>query len=479
MNSPLYDAIRKYSEEVILPFHMPGHKMGKGILEEFKKAAFNLDVTEVPGTDNLHFPEGSIKEAEEVAAKAFGSDRTYFLVNGSTCGIYAMVLAVCNPGDKLIVARDSHKALTGALILGDINPVYVVPEIVEDFNISGGINIEELEKVMKANRDAKAVFLTYPNYYGICSDLLSIAKLTDKYGMKLIVDEAHGAHFNFNRELPPTAISLGADMCVQSAHKTLPALTQSSYLHVSNKFKDFGRLEGMLRLMQTTSPSYLLMISLDLARAYMEDYGEIELARIINKCKNIKEMLKYKYINTLGKELCGKYGIHDLDQTKLVFNFNAYDVSGYQIEKILRMDYRIQLEMSDIYNAVAICTTSDDDEALELLGEAIAKITDGLKKGVATKNYIDGASVAGEYRILPERVMNPRAAEFETHEYVPLQKGAGRISKSVIAPYPPGIPLICPGEIINQATINAVGRIIKLGGHVNGIEDNMIKVVKN
>jgi lysine decarboxylase len=485
MKAPLFEAIRKYIGEDILPFHMPGHKMGKGFeklnsinidFEEFKNDIFKFDLTEVEGTDNLHYPEEAIMEAQIEAAKAFGSEKTYFLVNGSTCGIYAMILSVCNPGDKLIVARDCHKAVTGALMLGDIEPVYIMPEIVKEFNIGGGIGALGLEKLIQSNLDAKAVLITSPSFYGINSDLKKISEITHKYNMKLLVDEAHGAHFCFSDMLPMSALSAGADICIQSAHKTLSALTQSSYLHISDKFKDIQRLEAMLRLVQTTSPSYLLMTALDMARYQMQKNGKNELERVIHICREVRKNLEVINVKCVDKNLNGKYAINDVDETRMALNFINYEISGYNMEKKLRNIYKIQLEMADIYNIVAICTISDSDKDILRLGKAVEMLlkSNNNDKRLPTDvlNVYDGM-----YKFIPKLIMKPRETMYLNSEWVSVGSSLGRISKEIIAPYPPGIPLVAPGEIIDKENIDIISKVLAYGGHVNGVYNGKVLVL--
>jgi lysine decarboxylase len=485
VKAPLFEAIRKYIGEDILPFHMPGHKMGKGFtklnstnaeFESFKNDIFKFDLTEVDGTDNLHYPEEAILEAQVEAARAFGSEKTYFLVNGSTCGIYAMILATCNPGDKLIVARDCHKAVTGALIMGDIEPVYIMPEIIKEYSVGGGIEPLKLESLIQSNLDAKAVLITNPSYYGINSDLKKISEIVHKYNMKLLVDEAHGPHFCFSDMLPISALSAGADICVQSAHKTLTALTQSAYLHISDKFKDTYRLETMLRLVQTTSPSYILMTALDMARYQMQKSGKGELERVIYVCRKVREKLESINVRCIDKKLNGKYAVKDVDETRLVLNFINYGISGYSIEKQLRNAYKIQLEMADIYNIVSICTISDSDEDILRFGKAVQMILESNSNDKSLSKEILNV-YDGMYKFIPKLVMKPRDTMYLNSEWINVNDLAGRISKEVIAPYPPGIPLVVPGEVIDKEKIDVINKVLAYGGHVNGVRNGKVLVL--
>ncbi|KUK07839.1 MAG: Arginine/lysine/ornithine decarboxylase, partial [Caldanaerobacter subterraneus] len=270
MSTPLYDALMEYVKKETVPFHMPGHKQGRVLPKEYIENLAKIDLTEVPGLDNLHNPDGPILEAEKLAAKAFGSKQAFFLVNGSTAGIYAAMYAVLNPTDKVLVMRNSHKSVYNGVVLTQSIPVYLLPEIDYENGIAMGIDVEKLEEVLQKERDVKAVVVTHPNYYGFCSDIEKIVDIVHKYGKILIVDEAHGAHFPFSNNLPKSSIKAGADIVVQSLHKTLTSFTQTSILHLNSDRVDVDRLKYSLSLFQSTSPSYILMSSIDMAREYME-----------------------------------------------------------------------------------------------------------------------------------------------------------------------------------------------------------------
>ncbi|MGE4282571.1 MAG: aminotransferase class I/II-fold pyridoxal phosphate-dependent enzyme, partial [Clostridia bacterium] len=246
-NTPLYDALKAYSKKNMIPFHMPGHKLGAGFPEQFRDSFLDIDLTELPDTDDLHAPEGPIEEAQKLAAEAFGARQTFFLVNGSTCGIQTMIAGVCNPGDILIVDRNCHLSVIHSLILCGVIPQYIYPEYISDLDFIGGINPHEVEEALKKHPDAKGVFITCPTYHGICSDIKTIADIVHRYDKMLLVDEAHGAHFCFHPSLPQGALHAGADICVQSAHKTLPALTQSALLHVNSFNIDLQRIKRCLK----------------------------------------------------------------------------------------------------------------------------------------------------------------------------------------------------------------------------------------
>lgn len=302
-NTPIYNYLREYAQQDINIFHMPGHKLAKGIPQQLAQDILKLDVTEIEGTDNLHYPEGIIKDAQELAAKAFGADKTFFLVNGSTCGIEAAIMSTCARGQKIIIARDAHKSVVSGLILSGAEPVFVYPEYIYSFGITGEVTAKSIQKSLCQHPDAVAVLITRPNYYGICSDIEEISSIVHAHGKILIVDEAHGAHFVFNSKLPDSALQHGADICIQSAHKTLPAVTQGAYLHVKGNRVDIDRLKLNLGMLQTSSPSYIIMSYLDIARELMEIEGQPKLDNLIKEIEWFNnELNKYPEYKVLSNE---------------------------------------------------------------------------------------------------------------------------------------------------------------------------------
>ncbi|MCX7842855.1 MAG: aminotransferase class I/II-fold pyridoxal phosphate-dependent enzyme [Clostridia bacterium] len=458
---PIYDALTKYAAANPLIFHMPGHKLGKGMPSEFLESLHLLDVTEIPGTDNLHFPQGAIKEAQELAAKAFGAEYTFFLVNGSTCGIHAMIMTACGPGDRLIVARDCHKSVIGGMMLAGAEPVYICPEFDGRFNISTAVTEDEIERVLKENPDAKGVLITRPNYHGVCADIQRIAHLVHSCGKILMVDEAHGAHFRFNKKLPVCAMDSGADICVQSAHKTLPAFTQSAYLHVKSSKIDIDRLKMNLSLLQTTSPSYILMSSLDIARAIMENAGDKLLEKLLGLVDCFEKSLSgIEGYFLLNKSLLGAF--HH-DRTRLVINVANTGLTGFEAEKLLRREFNTQVEMSDLCNIVCIATIADSAESFDRLLYGLGEIASKFKQqSKLTDIYI------GEPDI-PPRKIELKDVSYIKAELVMLERATGRVSLQMVTPYPPGIPVLCPGEVISGDAVEYIRSIRAMGGNVLGL----------
>lgn len=466
---PILKSLIEYKNEGAVPFHMPGHKRGR----IYKKAGFDflrgdllaLDTTEVPGIDNLHCPEGAILAAQNLAAEAFGADHTFFLVNGTTSGIYAMIMAAANPGDKIIIPRNCHRSVYGAVILGRLVPIYADPEIDNELGIAIGIKPETVEYILEKHRDAKAVVITYPTYYGTCSDLEKIAEIVHKRGMLLLVDEAHGSHFVFNKRLPMSALEAGADMTSQSIHKTLPAMTQSSMLHVKSGRVDIEKLKIFLQLVQTTSPSHILLASLDAARFIMQKYGRELLDDAIdwsNWARN--EINNITGLYCLDSDRIGRSGVYDLDPTRITVNFGAIGISGTKAEAILRKDFKIQMEMADLYNIIAITTIGDYKTDYERLVNALKSIR------VTGSGKAEAIAPTAFFRS-PESSLMPWEALYCEKEQVEAEKSIGRMCGEMIIPYPPGIPVLMPGEIITREVYEYLRLCLGQGVKVNGASD--------
>ncbi len=473
MDMPVLEGLIKYAQEKNLSFHMPGHKNNLrsfSELETIRSYLYSIDLTEVPGVDNLHCPEDMILQGEELAAKAFGAYKSYFLVNGSTCGIYSMIMGTTKPGDKIILQRNCHRSVYMACLMGNLDTVYITPEVVPGFNIPGGLSISQVEKTIKENRDAKAVVITYPSYYGICSDIRSIADLAHKNNMLLLVDEAHGAHFGFSESVPRTALSLGADAAVISLHKSTPAMTQCSLLNISESVDNKG-IPFMLRVFQTTSPSYILMASIDASRYIMQSRGKELLEELLCSVRDFRKKSEtLQGFTMLDKGFMGKYGVHDIDITKLVISSH---MGGRKLEEALRRGYRIQVEMSDLNNIVLIGTVGDTEKSYYLLYNALKALDSTYKQ--------NESAVVPKERPDYIQAVNMREAYYRPREGIRLEAAEGRISCELAAPYPPGIPVLLPGEIITREIIDFIKQQLEYGIPINGLEDSTgeyISVVK-
>jgi arginine/lysine/ornithine decarboxylase len=473
---PILKSLIEYRDEGVVSFHMPGHKKGgiyKKIDMEFLGGdLLALDTTEVPGIDNLHCPESSIQAAQRLAADAFGADHSFFLVNGTTSGIYSMIMVAANPGDKIIIPRNCHRSVHGAVILGRLIPVYIDPEMDDELGIAMGIKPETVEYILEKHNDAKAVVITSPTYYGACSDLRRIAELVHEKGMLLLVDEAHGSHFGFNERLPMSALEAGADMAAQSIHKTLPAMTQSSMLHVKSTRVDIEKLKLFLQLTHTTSPSHILLASLDAARYIMQESGRELLEDAIawsNQARN--EINSIAGLYCLSSDRIGKYGIFDLDPTRITVNFSAAGMSGTSAEAILRKNFKIQVEMADLYNIVALTTIGNHQVDYERLVAALKGIAKTQGSGAA------GVKATSTFIKPPELSILPWEALYCEKEHVEASDSIGRICGEMVIPYPPGIPVLMPGEMISREAYEYLKLCVQQGIKINGAFDAKLETI--
>lgn len=456
---------------------MPGHKLGKGIPKIFLSDIEKLDLTEIPGMDNLHAPAGALKKAQELAAEAFGASRSYFLVNGSTVGLHAAISAVCRPGDHLVTGRDSHSAVINGMLLRGVYPAYILPEYSTEFGINTGITPQAVEKALFDVPDAVGVLITRPSYYGICSDIKRISEIVHKHNKILIVDEAHGAHLSFHPALPCGALEAGADLVVQSAHKTLPAFTQGAYLHIGSDRIDRERLEYFLDMYQTTSPSYVIMAYLDIARELMQKNGRRMLDELLSSIRSSLAGLDNNGVRLLD---CNVFTGFGLDCTRITANTASIGMTGYTAEKLLRESCGIQVEMSDLFNIVCIATVADDAESITKLSSALSWL--GMKGDPGRKAEFDSviaksAEIRGIKR--PVQAISPSELLEADIDRIPFKDAAGRTSRGTISPYPPGLPLVCPGEVINGDVVDYIMTLLRSGGSVHGIgEDGTIAVVR-
>lgn len=476
---PILNSLMSYARENNAYFHMPGHKGGNVFkklgLDVFDYNLLSMDVTEIPGVDNLHCPEEAIKVAQEMAADAFGADMTFFLVNGTTAGIYAMIMAATTPGDKIIIPRNCHKAVTGAVILGRLSPVYINPDTDNRLNIASAISSVSVDEAVRLNPDAKAIVITNPTFYGACSDLEAIAHIAHDHGMLLLVDEAHGAHFSFHPKLPKSALQCGADMVAQSTHKTLPAMTQSSMLHVKSSRVDIDKLRVFLQLTQSTSPSHILLASLDMARYIMQQKGEELLGDVISWCNLLRqEIYGIEGIYSLSKEDIGRDSIFDIDSTRITINMKDLGLSGIEADHMLRQKFKVQVEMADLYNIVAICSVGDSEKSIAQLREAVKSIATDKS---LTRSYSKTKMPSIYCSNIPEMSLLPWEAVYRPKEAVLAEQSIGRICGEMIVPYPPGIPIIMPGEVISKEILDFAIQCRDTGIKLNGVKDASLKYV--
>jgi arginine/lysine/ornithine decarboxylase len=473
--TPLFDALKEYYKKQVIPFDVPGHKHGKG-LREFAEfvgdKVLEIDVNAMKCLDNICNPIGVIKEAEDLAAEAYWADHAFFIVNGTTAAVQGMIMSVCEPGDKIILPRNAHKSAINGLILSGAEPVYIQPEINDDLGIAMGVSVEEVERAIVRNHDAKAIFLINPTYYGATSDINEIVKLAHQYGMAVLVDEAHGAHFSFHPELPDDAIELGADMCAVSLHKTGGSLTQSSLLLIKEGLIDPKRVKTVLNLTQTTSASYLLMASIDVARKMLAVHGEEIFTKVLEISRYArKEINKIDGLYAFGKELVGTPGVFDFDETKLSINVAELGITGFQVYDLLRDEYNIQMELGDVFNVLGIISVGDTKEAVDTLINALKDISSKYRKRRITFDK-------GPILRNPEVIVSPRDAFYSRKKVVLLEEAEGEISGESIMAYPPGIPIVTPGERISKEIIDYIKFLKSQHSLIQGTEDPNAEYIK-
>lgn len=472
--TPLLDAMRAYAASGAVAYHTPGHKQGKGIHPSFKdvitETGLKMEVSLMEELDNLHAPETYIKDAQELAARLYGADASYFMVNGTTGAIQTMLLTALGPGDRVIVPRNAHRSIIGGIILCGAIPVYVQPQIDEALGIAMAVTPEAIAKAIERHPDCKAALVVSPTYYGAAADLRAIADIVHARDMLLLVDEAHGPHLKFHAGLPLQAIDAGADLAAQSTHKILGSLTQTSMLHVRFGRVDAARLNAMASLIQTTSPNYLLMASLDVARMQMATEGEKLIARAVELATKAREEIRrIDGLACFGEERIDGRGVFALDVTKLTVTVNGLGISGAEAERILSERYGIKAELSDAYNVLFIISLGDGPDEVRKLTDALRGLA-RRRGGAAVKRFSQRCACPP----IPPMRMSPREALFAETRSVEFSKAAGMVSAEMITFYPPGIPVLCPGEVISDALIAHCLEMRDLGLSVVGPGDRRL-----
>ena len=476
--TPLLAAMRNYIADGAVAFHTPGHKQGKGIHESLKDmitdTGFAMEVSLMEELDDLHEPQTCLKAAQDLAAALYGADSSYFVINGTTGAIQAMILAVVRDGEKLIVPRNAHRSVLGGITLSGAVPVFMQPEIDEELGIAMAVTPKTVEAAIVENPEAKAVLIINPTYYGVTADIQRIAQIVHAHGMVLIVDEAHGPHLKFSDALPVQAMDAGADIVAQSTHKILGAMTQCSMLHARHDRIDVMRLRMVLSLLQSTSPNYLLMASLDVARMQMATEGEKlvgKAVRLANWVRN--EINQIEGLYCFGEEKLHRDGAYGLDVTKLTVTVKELGLTGAEAEHILRYTYKIQSELSDIYNVLFIISYADGQREAEILVDALRSLANNHRHALHTAKQKRMV-----YPAVPKMVMTPREALFAAKEIVDFKTAAGKVSAEAITFYPPGIPMICPGEEMSQDVISYCLMMQQIGLKVVGPDDCSLEKIK-
>ncbi|MBK1986534.1 aminotransferase class I/II-fold pyridoxal phosphate-dependent enzyme [Sphaerospermopsis aphanizomenoides BCCUSP55] len=480
--TPLIDALKAAIARHHAPFYTPGHKHGAGISSTLTdllgQEVFRADLTELAELDHLFTPQSAILAAQELAAAAFGAEKTWFLVNGSTCGIEAAILATCGMGDKIILPRNVHSSVISGLILSGAIPIFIHPIYNSDLDIAHSITPTALKTALSQHPDAKAVLVVYPTYYGVCGDLRAIAELTHQYNIPLIVDEAHGAHFAFHPDLPTSALTSSADLTVQSIHKTLGAMTQASMLHIQGKRINIDRLNQALQLVQSTSPSFILLASLDAARQQMAINGEklmfqtlqlAEAARMqISQIPGLSVLqIPQNYINNSNN------GFVDLDTTRLTVNISELGFTGFEAEDLLN-EMGVTPEFSSLQNLTFIISLGNNKTHIDALVQSLQNLSQipQLTSQYKKCKYRNDDMISGNMCI------SPREAFFAHSEILPLEETEAKICAEIVCPYPPGIPVLMPGEIITKPAIEYLQQIHSLGGCISGCMDSSLRNLK-
>jgi len=455
--------------------------MGEGIDSRFKSFAgeniFKMDLCEVRWTDDFHGAASSIKEAQELASDAWGAAKSHFLVNGTSGGIIAAICSVCGDGDPIIVPRNAHKSAVYGLVISGAEPVYVMPEIDQSRGFIGGLTPSALEKAFTERPDSKAVFTVSPTYHGVMCDTRALADIAHRHGAALISDEAHGNHMYFSERLPKGALELGADIVCQSTHKMSGALTQASMLHLSRGAEervDFEKMSANLSMIQTTSPSYILLASLDMARSYIAMHGEAMLDGVLDMLEEArKKIAAMPGIEVLGKEIVGTAGVADYEPTRLVISASALEIDGYELFRMLREEYDIECEFADPRWCVCVAGIGTTAAHIDALTAALADIVkkNGLLRSASNDKTVIARSDAGRDEailpIIPPLRMTPREAWFADKEKVPFEAARGRVSAELVVPYPPGIPILCPGEVITNDAHDFLAEQKEKGRHLH------------
>lgn len=468
--APIYEALLQFRKNRIVPFDVPGHKRGRGnpeLTAFLGEQAVGIDVNSMKPLDNLCHPVSIIREAEQLAAQAFGAAQAFFMVNGTTSAVQGMILTACKKGDKIIVPRNVHRSVINALVLCGAEPVYVNPDVDTRLGIALGMSVSQVEKAILECPEAKAVVVNNPTYYGICSDLRGIVQLAHKHNMLVLVDEAHGTHFYFGKDLPVSAMKAGADMAAVSMHKSGGSLTQSSFLLLGPAIST-GYARQIVNLTQTTSGSYLLLSSLDISRRNLALNGEQIFAKVAELAEYVRnEVSKIGDYYAFSKDLVNGDSIYDFDTTKLSVHTRDIGLAGIEVYDILRDEYDIQIEFGDIGNILAYISVGDRNRDVERLISALYDIRRRYRRNKSdlfTQEYIN-----------PQVIITPQRAFYAEKESLSLRASIGRICSEFVMCYPPGIPILAPGEMITLEIIDYIEYAKEKGCSMTGPQDHEIE----
>lgn len=462
-----------YSSDRALAFHTPGHKQGLGahqlLRDLITTEGLRREVSLMDELDDLHDPRGCIDEAQRLAAGLWHADHTIFFINGTTAAVQAMILSIVGEGDTILVPRNAHRCVNSALVLSGAKPIYLAPDFDPDFGIALNVSLSTVERAIEKFPHARALILTSPNYYGVAADLPSIANLVHRHGMLLLIDEAHGAHLQFSDRLPPSAMDSGADMSAQSTHKLLGSLTQTSMLMINSARIDVERVRRVSSMLQSTSPNYLLLASLDIARLQLEENG----AALIDRAIDLAQSLRLEIKKIGGLRLFDR---PSLDPTKITVNVRGLGLTGLEAEEVLRHRLKIQCELSDPANVLFLITYADNQTVADRLINALQDLKYGAPPTLPPKN--NGARQRPACPPASTAPVSPRQAFYSSTTTVPLRQSIGKICAEEITFYPPGIPILCPGEAITSEIVSSIEENLSVGRRIVGAHDSSLQTIK-
>lgn len=477
---PMVEGIKRYRESQIAPFSTPGHKQGIGmdpaLRELYGEQALLSDIPVSGGADDLHFKWGTLRQAEDLGADAWGADRTFYLVNGSSTGNHAYLLATLKPGDEIVVARDIHKSLLVALIHTGARPIYVAPRLHPDLDVGLGIDAADVAATLDAHPNAKLVALVSPSYCGVSSDLRAIAAVAHARGVPVYVDEAWGPHFHFHPALPASAMASGIDGAVASTHKVLGAITQSAILNVQGALVDARRVETAVGMTQTTSPAAYILASIDACRRQMVLHGRTLLDRTIALADEARRRLqRIRGVDVLDGE---RLGVETYDLTKLLVDVHGLGLTGFEVEEVLRQRFGIIPEMSDLTGIMCLITVGDTAESIDRLVQAFETLS--AERTIRLNGNGNGAVMRSSGAAISPGVqaMSPREAFYATTRAVPLSQAIGEVSAELVIPYPPGIPVLAPGDVISAEKVEYLAYGGSHGMYISGASDHRLETIK-
>ncbi|MEL6468420.1 MAG: aminotransferase class I/II-fold pyridoxal phosphate-dependent enzyme [Cyanobacteria bacterium J06623_4] len=486
--TPLVTALFQCARRANAAFHTPGHKRGQGTTsmqrQLFGARAFQADLPELPELDNLFAPEGAIAQAQRLAADLFGAQQTWFLANGSSCGIEAALMSACQPGEKVLIPRNAHTSVISGLILSGAAPVYITPQYSHAWDIPLEVTPKSVADALIAHPESAAIFLVSPTYHGVCSDIVAISQIAHRHNIPLIVDEAHGAHFHFHSGLPPSALVAGADISIQSTHKVLSAFTQAAMLHVQGPRINRQRLSQTLQLTQSTSPSYLLLGSLDAARHQMADAGESLIGSTIGLANEATSKLRQlPNINVLQPSWESteqdNMGMVKGDRTRLTVEVSNLGLTGFQVDELLHNQYGVTAELPALRTLTFLLSLGNTAADIAQLIHGFTQLSQKLVDYNFIEQQRPARSISQSHPNQPATVspFTPRQAFFASHRQVPCAEAIGNICAETICPYPPGIPLLLPGETITATAIAQLKTTLAAGGIITGCQDPSLDTI--